>query len=169
MLEQRPQDSSKPDDASAATVQVTQPEPPQTLQIDFTPKLYEEIKAGLIKKQHSLVRPYLLDFINWLKKLNPIDVYDALEKGESIRTFYDRQRFSPYRIGAAAARGLLKSSKRLREKSGEAFNIQTARLVLRFENREVHDLIREFDPQETYLKTNIDDLKRILGLLEEAK
>lgn len=165
--EPKPKDSSNSNDASTATVQATQQEPPQILEIDFTPELYQKIKLGLIKKQHALVRPHLLDFISWLRKLNPIDVYDALEKGETVKTFYDRQRLSPYRIGAAGARGLLKSSKRLREKANEAFNIQIARLVLRFENQEVYDLLREFDPKETYLRTNIDDLKTILGLLEE--
>lgn len=122
-----------------------------------------------MKKQHPLVRPYLQDFINWLKKLDPIAVYDALEKGETVKTFYDRERFSPYRMGAAAARGLLKSSKRLRARADEAFNIKVARLVMRFENQEVYDLLREFDPDESYLRSNIDDFKKILGLVEESR
>jgi hypothetical protein len=179
--QQRPQNNSKPKDSStsegnpgqsdAAVVheEAAPAEPPQSLEIDFTPELYEKIKADMLKNQHPLVRPYLLDFIEWLKKLDPIVVYDALEKGETVKTFYDRERWSPYRMGAAAARGLLKASKRLRERASKTFNIKLARLVLRFENPEVYDLLREFDPAESYLNNNIDDFKKILGLVEEPK
>jgi len=173
-LEQSHQNNSKPRDSStseavAVTQEGTAPaEPPQILEIDFTPELYAKIKVEWVKKQHPLVRPRLQDFINWLKKLDPIAVYDALEKGETVKTFYDREKFSPYRMGAAAARGLLKSSKRLRERADEAFNIKVARLVLRFENQEVYDLLKEFDPDETYLNNNINDFKKILGLVEES-
>ena len=144
-------------------------EPPQSLEIDFTPKLYEDIKAEHLKRQSPLVRPYLIDFIEWLKKLDPISVYDALDKGETIKTFYDREVWSPYRWGAAAVRGLLKASKRFRLRANQAFDVKVARLVLRFENREVYDLLQEFDPDESYLNSNINDLKTILGLNEEPR
>jgi len=121
-----------------------------------------------LMKQPRLVRPQLANFIEWLKKLDPIAVYDALEKGETVKTFYDREVFSPYRWGAVGARGLLKSSKRLRQRADQAFNIKVARLVLRFENQEVYDLLRQFDPDETYLNNNINDFKKILGLVEES-
>jgi len=72
-------------------------------------------------------------------------------------------------MGAAAVRGLLKSSKRFRERANKAFDIKVARLVLRFENREVYDLLKQFDPDESYLNNNINDLKKILGLIEEPR
>lgn len=147
--------------------QVAQIEPPKIIHIDITPERYQEIKASYLKKQHGLVRPHLLDFIKWLKDLNPLDVFDCLEKNETVKTVYDQQASVVYRMGAAAARGLLKSSRRLRNKANKAFNVEIARLVLRFENREVYDLLAEFDPDETYLKGNIRDLKEILGLEEK--
>jgi len=163
-------EGSQAEPQAAVTHEEAAPEePPQSLEIDFTPELYENIKADLLKNQHPLVRPYLQDFMDWLKRLDPIAVYDALEKGETIKTFYDRERFSPYRMGAAAARGLLKASKRLRQRADQAFNIKVARLILRFENPEVQGLLKQFDPDESYLKNNVDDLKRILGLIEETR
>jgi hypothetical protein len=177
--QQRPQNNSKPRDSStsespsqpgAAVLheEAASAEPPQSLEIDFTPELYEKIKAEHIRRQDRLVRPYLIDFIEWLKKLDPIAVYDALDKGETIKTFYDRDKWSPYRWSLVAARGLLKSSKRLRQRANLAFDVKLARLVLRFENSEVYDLLREFDPTESYLINNVNDFKKILGLVEES-
>lgn len=155
---------SSKDSNPAQTAQV---EPPKLIKIDITPERYKEIKASYLKKQHALVRPHLHDFIKWLKNLNPLDVFDCLEKNETVKTVYDQQASLPYRMAAAAARGLLKSSKRLRNRANQAFNVEVARLVLRFENREVYDLLAEFDPDETYLNGNIEGLKEILGLVEE--
>lgn len=159
-----PQASKDSNDSQEPTL-----ETPQTIEIDFPPERYEEIRNDYILKQHALVRPYIMDFFKWLTELDPIDVYGALENGETIKTFYDRQKMSPYRLGAAAARGLLKSSKSLRERADKAFSLQIARLVLRFENREVYDILKEFDPEEKYLKGNIQDLKIILGIIKEEK
>jgi hypothetical protein len=143
--------------------------PPQSLEIDFTPELYEQIKAEHFKKINRIVRPYFQDFIDWLKKLDPLDVYDALEKGETLKTFYDRQKLGPYRLGAAAVRGFLKASKSARSQASLAFDIKIARLVLRFENHKVYAILLKFDPEEKYLKGNIQDLKVILGLVKVEK
>jgi len=145
-------------------------EPPQILEIDFTLEEYEKKKAEAAKKINGIVRPYFYDFVDWLKKLDPLDVYDALEKGETVKTFFDRQRgVNPYRFGAAAVRGFLKASKSARIQANSAFDIKIARLVLRFENREVWDILRKFDPEEKYLRGNIQDLKVILGLVKTTK
>jgi len=159
------------EDQSKSSPQVSrvEEEPPQSLEIDFTPKLYEQIKAEHIKKINRIIRPYFDDFMDWLKKLDPLDVYDAIERKETVKTFYDRQRLNPYRLGAAAVRGFLKSSRRLRSQATLAFDIKIARLVLRFENPAVYDILREYDPDEKYLKGNIQDLKVILGLVEKPK
>jgi len=152
---------------SQSSLQASKPEePPQTLEIDFTPELYEQIKAEHLNKINRIVRPYFQDFIDWLKKLDPLDVYDALDKGETVKTFYDRQRLNPYRLGAAAVRGFLKASKGMRSQANQAFDLKIARLVLRFENRKVYDILQKFDPEEKYLKGNIQDLKVILGLVK---
>jgi len=144
-------------------------EPPQVLEIDFSSEQYEREKANHAQKINGLVRSYFYDFVDWLKKLDPLDVYDALEKGETVKTFYDKQPLNPYRFGFAAVRGFLKASRSARIQANSAFDIRIARLVLRFENREVWDILRKFDPEETYLKGNIQDLKLILGLVKVEK
>jgi len=156
---------SSKDSNPAQTAQV---EPPKIIHIDITPERYQEIKASYLKKSHGLVRPHLLDFIKWLKNLKALDVFDCLEKNETVKTVYDQQASVGYRMGCAAARGLLKVSRRLRNQANRAFDVKIARLVLRFENREVYDLLAEFDPDETYLIGNIEGLKEILGLVEKA-
>jgi len=140
------------------------PEIPREIPIDMSDDLYETIKENILKKQHPVVRPHLLEFIRWLKALDALDVYDAIEKHETVKDRYEQARFVPIRISVAAARGLLKASPRLRARADVAFSIKLARLVLRFENPKVWQVLKEFDPTEEYLKDNIRDTKEILGI-----
>lgn len=143
-----------------------EPDPPHVIPIDMTPELYRRIKEQRLKEQHPIVRPYLIEFIDWLKSLKADDVYDAFESGETVHDKYKAMPFNPIRITVAAARGLLKTSSRLRSKANEALSIETARLVLRFENPKVHQILEEFDPNEEFLKKNIEAVKVIFGLVE---
>ena len=143
--------------------------PPEIIAIDLTPELYQKIKTNITKKQHPVVRPHVHEFFKWLKSLDALDVYDALEKGETVKDKYEQMRFNPIRISIAAARGLLKASPRLRAKAERAFSLDLARLVLRFENQQVHQVLKEFDPGEEYLKSNIHATKEILGLIGVEK
>jgi len=105
-----------------------------------------------------------MEFIRWLKGLDALDVYDAIEKHETVKDKYEQAKFVPIRISVAAARGLLKASPRLRARADIAFSIKLARLVLRFENPQVWQVLKEFDPKEEYLQDNIRDMKEILGI-----
>lgn len=138
--------------------------PPKAIPIDMTPELYDHIKANILKKQHPVVRPHLNEFFKWLKGLDALDVYDALEKGETVKEKYEQKRFIPIRLSIAAARGLLKASPGLRAKAEKAFSLDLARLVLRFENPEVYQVLKDFDPNEEYLRENIRATKEILAL-----
>ena len=135
----------------------------------MSPELYRTIKTNIVKKQHPVVRPHLHEFFRWLTSLDALDVYDALEKGETVKDKYRKMRFNPIRISIAAARGLLKASQRLRAKAERAFSVDLARLVLRFENAKVHQVLKEFDADEDFLRSNVRATKEILGLVEVEK
>jgi len=75
-------------------------------------------------------------------------------------------RFSPLRITIAAARGLLKTSRGLRNNFDKAVNLEIARLVLRFENAKAYQVVKQFDPNEEFLKRNIQAVKEIFGIIE---
>jgi len=142
---------------------------PEVIPIDITLETYEQMKKNILGKQHAIVRPHVFEFFKWLKGLNALDVYDALEEKKTVKDRYEEMRFNPIRISVAAARGLLKASPRLRSKAREAFNVDVARLVVRFENPPVWEVLREFDPAEQYLKSNIEAAKEMFGLVEVEK
>jgi len=142
---------------------------PEVVPIDISLKDYAEMKANILREQHPIVRPHIYEFFRWLKGLNALDVYDALEKKTTVKDRYEEMRFNPIRISVAAARGLLKASPRLRTKALKAFNIQVARLVVRLENPAVWEVLREFDPNEQYLRSNVEAAKEMFGLLEVEK
>jgi len=143
-----------------------EPNPPQLIAIDITFEVYQEAKNFHLKQQHPIVRPYLNEFFRWLKSLDALSVYDSLEKGETVKTKYEEMRFNPIRISIAAARGLLKRNAKLRTKAQAAFSIEIARLVLRFENAGVWEVLKQFDADEEFLRRNINAFKEILGLVE---
>lgn len=140
--------------------------PPEVIPVDITAEVYESIKTDILKQQHPVVRPHVNEFIRWLKGLDALSVYDALEKAETVKDKYEHMRFNPIRISVAAARGLLKVSPTLRSKANKALSLEIARLVLRFENPEVSTVLKEFDPQEEFLRRNIQAVKEIFGLVE---
>ena len=144
------------------------PDPPLLVQIDITPQLYEQIKEETIKSQHPVVRPYLESFIDYLKKLDPLDVYEAVESGQTIKDYYNQPGNYDIKITTAAARALLKASSSLREKADRALNVKFGKLVLRFENPDVYNIIMQWGGEE-YLKKNIEDLKIVLGIKKEKK
>ena len=134
----------------------------------MTVTLYQTIKSNIVRKQHPVIRPHVNEFFRWLKSLDALSVYDALEKGETVKDRYDEMRFNPIRITVAAGRGLLKVSKSLRAKANKAINLEVARLVIRFDNPKVHQVLKMFDPEEEFLRKNIQGTKEILGLIEAA-
>jgi len=138
---------------------------PKEIPIDITPELYQKTKENILKQQHPAVRPYLLQFISWLKDLNALDVYDAIEGGETVKDKYQQMKLNPIRIAVAATRGFLKGSKSLRAKADKALSLEIARLVLRFENAPVYEVLKQFDPKEEYLRRNIQAVKEIFGLV----
>lgn len=142
---------------------------PKTIPIDLTPELYQVIKNNMLQRQHPIVRPYLNEFIKWLKGLDALTVYDSLEKGETVREKYKEMRLNPIRITVAAARGLLKSSPILKAKAEKALSLELARLVLRFENPKVYQVLIQFDKNEEFLRRNIQATKEIFGLIEVPK
>jgi len=144
------------------------PKPPLLVQIDITPQLYEQIKEETIKSQHPVVRPYIESFIDYLRRLDPLDVYEAIESGRTIKDYYDQPGNYDIKITAAAARALLKASSSLRESANKALNVKFAKLVLRFENPEVYNIIMQWGGEE-YLKKNIEDLKVVLGIKKGRK
>jgi len=135
----------------------------------MTTELYQQIKQNIIAKQHPIVRPHIKEYFNWLKSLDALDVYDSIEKGETVKDAYTRTRNYPLRMSVAAARGLLKASKSLREKAEKAINVDVARLTLRFENPKVYEVIKRFDPQEEHLQKNLQSAKEILGVIPKEE
>ena len=135
----------------------------------MTDDLYQTIKTNYLKRQNPIVRSHVKEFFRWLKTLDALDVYDALEKGETVKDKYDRMSFNPIRITVAAGRGLLKASKNLREKANRAIDLEIARLVIRFENPNVYQVLKQFDQEEKFLRDNIKGTKEILGLVEAAQ
>jgi len=135
----------------------------------MTPDLYQQIKHNIIAKQHPIVRPHIKEYFNWLKSLDALDVFDSIEKGETVKEAYHKTKNYPLRMSVAAARALIKASKDLRSKAEQAMNIDIARLTLRFENPQVYEVIKKFDPQEEHLKKNIQDAKEILGIIPKEE
>lgn len=142
------------------------PNPPPLIQVDITPKLYEQIKRQVIEEQHALVRPYLEAFVNFLRSLDPLDVYEAIEQGHTIKNYYDQSGNYDLKITLAAARAILKASRSMREKLNKAMNPSFAKLVLRFENPEVYEIVTRWGGDD-YLEKNIRDFKKILGVIKE--
>lgn len=146
----------------------TRPDPPVLVQIDITRQYYEQVKEETIRKQHPVIRPYIESFIEYLRRLNPLDVYEAIERGRTIKDFFDEPGNYDLKITTATVRALLKASSTLREKADRALNLKFAKMVLRFENPEVYNIIMEWGGED-YLRRNIDDLKVILGVKKEKK
>lgn len=135
----------------------------------MTRETYLTIKKNLIAKQHPIVRPHIQEYFRWLQSLDALDVYDAIEKGETVKDAYEKMKLNPIRISIAAARGLLKASKNLRAKAESVMNVDLARLTLRFENPKVYEVIKQFDPKEEYLQRNLQAAKEIFGVIPKKE
>ena len=142
-------------------------DPPEVIAIDMTPETYEQMKKNILAKQHPVVRPHIHEFFRWLEGLDALDVFDALEQKHTVKDKYDQMGFNPIRISIAAARGILKASPNLQKKALRAFNVEVARVVLRFDNPAVWQVLKECDPKENYLRDNVDAAKEIFGLAEK--
>jgi len=143
---------------------------PEVVLVDITPEVYQKLKEDIIEDQPSVIKPHILDYFEWLKSLDPLDVYDAIETGQTVKDAYNKEKpFSPFRTSVAVARGVLRVTPWLKTRAKEAFNEEIARLTLRFENPDVWDVIQKFDQKGDYLRSNIQAAKEILGLEKPSK
>jgi len=125
----------------------------------------------MLKDVHPLARGYINDYFEYLQKLNPDDVIDAIEKGETVKTKYDAMPWFAERLVIAAARGFLKvAPESIKGQARKAISQDTARVTIRFENPTVHKVIESFGKKGgDWLDTCIYDFREIIGINEVRK
>lgn len=146
----------------------TSEEIPETIKIDITMETYIAAKLENLARVPKLARPFVNQYFDFLKKLEADQVLDWMEGNERLKDLYKKASFAE-RIAFAGARGLIKSSRRIKEGAEKAINWQVAAYTIRFENPEAWEVIEAFgDEGIDKLKQGIEDIKVILKLKEEA-
>ena len=137
-------------------------------QVDFTPEFYQKMKKAHLKRVPRIIRPFIKQYFDWLRKLDAGEVMDWMESNETLKELYQKKAF-PERVAIAGARGLLKASPKLKRRAAEAINMQIACYTLRFENPLVWEVIRAYGQQGMKkLRQAIEDFKEIMKLKEET-
>lgn len=133
--------------------------------MEITPLVYETTKANILRGLHPVVRSFVNDYFEFLRKLDAYDVVDAIEKNETVKNKYESLGVSPERMTIAMGRGFLKVSPRYREQAKKAVNLDVAKWTLQFENPVVYQVIEQYgDRGWDWLKRNLEDFRKIVGL-----
>lgn len=142
-------------------------ETPKTFTVDISLETYIAAKEQYMSQVPVLARHPVKQYFEFLKKLSPEEVMDWMEGGERLKDLYSKANFGE-RIALAAARGLIKSVRRVREGAKQAICFEVAAYTLRFENPAAWEVIAAFgDEGIRKLKQGIQDIREILEL-EEA-
>ncbi len=162
MAKERKQDQPNPNKSGLKAETVTAP-----LKIDITPEFYREMKKHYIRQAPRIVRPFINQYFEWLKKLDAGELMDWMESNETLKEIYRAKPF-PERVAIAGVRGLLRASLRLKRRAAEAMNVEIACYTLRFENPLAWEVVTAYgDEGMEKLKQAIEDFKEILKLKEE--
>ena len=150
----------------------SKPEPqiPQTVIIEMTPKFYNAMKANLLAKQNPLVRSHVNTYFEWLKTIKPEEVIDAIETGTTPQQAYKQLGANPIRLGIAAARGFLKAMPKYRLQLKEVATPKLARLTLKFENPDTFAVIQKYGKRGTeFVEKWVNGSLEILGVLPKPQ
>jgi len=141
---------------------------PQTIKVDITPATYIAAKQTYMAQVPKLARPFVDDYFDFIKGLQPDWVLDWMEGNERLKDLYAKRSF-PERIAIAGARGLLRSSRKMQDGARRAINFEVTAATIRFENPAVWEVIEAFGQEGiNKLKQGIEDIKEILKLKETA-
>jgi len=142
-------------------------ETPKIFIVDITLETYIAAKQYYLSQVPPLARHPVKEYFEFLEKLTPDQVLDWMEGGERLKDLYRKANFGE-RIALAAARGIIKSVKSIRERAKEAISFDVAAYTLRFENPEAWEVIQAFGEEGIQkLKEGVHDIREILEL-EEA-
>lgn len=141
---------------------------PQTIKVDITPATYIAAKQTYMAQVPKFARPFIDDYFEFIRSLQPDWVLDWMEGNERLKDLYAKRSF-PEKIAIAGARGLLKSSRKMQEGARKAINFEVTAATIRFENPSVWEVIEAFGQEGIdKLKQGIEDIKVILKLKETA-
>jgi predicted transcriptional regulator YheO len=141
----------------------------KTILVDITPEYYREMKKQYMKQIPKIVRPFITQYFDWLRKLDAGEVMDWMESSETLKELYAKRTF-PERAAIAGVRGVLRISPTLKRRANEAINLDIACYTLRFENPLVWEVITAYGEKGIQkLKEAIEDFKDILKLKEETE
>lgn len=140
---------------------------PETIKVDITVETYIAAKEHYLSQVPVIARHPVKQYFEFLKELTPDQVLDWMEGGKRLKDLYKKANFGD-RIALAAARGVIKSNRNIKERAKEAISFQVAAYTLRFENPEAWEVIQAFgDEGIQKLKEGVQDIREILEL-EEA-
>ena len=142
----------------------SQSDVPRIIKVDITPKVYKAIKERILRRFGPRARSHAENFFEWCININPNDVIDAIEYGESLYDKYERAPLG-IRINIATARAFIKVSPRLQKQFKESLTPQLIRRIFQFENPEVYDVILQYRERgDEYIESCIKDGLRIFGI-----
>jgi hypothetical protein len=131
----------------------------------MTYQLYDAIKQNKLQQVPAIGRSYVNTYFEWLKKLEPTEVVDAIEQNKTVEQAYKELGISPLRMAIAAARGFLKVSKTYQQKLKETATPELALMTLKFENPTTYAVIQRYGERgNQYLKQWVNGALKILGV-----
>jgi len=138
----------------------------QTFTVDISVETYLAAKEQYLGQVPPLARHPVKQYFDFLEQLTPDQVLDWMEGGERLKDLYTKANFAD-RITIAAARGLIKSVRKIKEGARQAICFDVAAYTLRFENPSAWEVIMAFgDEGLQKLKEGIKDIREILELEE---
>jgi len=141
---------------------------PQTIKVDITLATYIAAKQTHMAQVPKLARPFVDDYFDFIKSLQPDWVLDWMEGGARLKDLYAKRSF-PERVAIAGARGLIRSVPAIKRGALKAINFEVTAATIRFENPAVWEVIEAFGQEGIdKLKQGIEDVKEILKLKETA-
>ncbi len=141
---------------------------PRSIRIDITPKVYLGIKERTVRRFTPLARTHVENYFEFIRNINPSDVIDSIDYGESLWDKYEKAPMG-IRISIAMARAFLKASPRIQREFKKAITPSLIGYTLKFENPNAYKVIEMYGEKgQEYLKMCISDSFKIFGIKGEA-
>ncbi len=146
-----------------------QSEIPRFIKVDITPKVYKLLKERILRRFGPRTRSSANDFFEWCINIDPDDVIDAIEYGESLWAKYQRAPLG-IRMSIATARAFIKVSPRLQKQFKDSLTPQLIRRIFQFENPEVYEVVHMYGSRgDEFIESCINDSFKIFGIKSDDK
>lgn len=146
-------------------MKLEQPQIPDKVIIEMTPKLYNELKEYRLRSVSPVVRGHINTYFEWLKSLRPEEVVDAIDKDITPEQAYKNLGLNPMRFGIAAARGFLKVAPKYKQQLKDIATLDLAITTLKYENQSTYVILTKYGKRgEVFLQKWIQGALTILGV-----